>query len=72
VALRSLKVSPREAMFIGDDYHADIVGAKNVGMKTAWLNPQWQAIPGEVVPDYDIAGLEEILAFSEIKSKTGN
>jgi putative hydrolase of the HAD superfamily len=72
VALRSLNVKPVEALFVGDDYHADIVGAKNVGMKTVWLNPQRQAIPGEVVPDYDIAGLEEILAFPEIKSKTGN
>jgi FMN phosphatase YigB (HAD superfamily) len=72
VALRSLKVSPSEAMFIGDDYHADIIGAKKVGMKAVWLNPNHHPNPGEVAPDYDIAGLKEILAFPEIKSKTGN
>jgi putative hydrolase of the HAD superfamily len=69
VALRSLKASPAEAMFVGDDYRADIVGAKNVGMKTVWLNPARQKIPGEVMPDYDIAGLKEMLEFAEIKNK---
>jgi putative hydrolase of the HAD superfamily len=72
VALRSLNVPPSEAMFVGDDYHADIVGANKVGMKTIWLNPERKAVPGEVKPDYDIAGLEEILTLPEIKSKTGN
>ena len=66
VALRNLKVAPQDAMFVGDSYHADVVGAKNVGMKTVWFNPQRQAIPGEVTPDYNIAGLEEILAFPEL------
>jgi putative hydrolase of the HAD superfamily len=69
VALRALKVSPEEAMFVGDDYHADIVGAKQVGMKTVWLNPKRHPVPGEVRPDYDIAGLEEILELAEIKRK---
>jgi putative hydrolase of the HAD superfamily len=66
VALRSLKIAPDQAMFVGDDYHADILGAKNIGMKTIWLNPNRKTVPGEVRPDYEIAGLEEILAFSEI------
>lgn len=69
VALRALNVPPGEAMFVGDSYHADMIGANNVGMKTVWLNPQRQPIPGEVVPDYDIAKLEEILEFAEIKNK---
>jgi len=72
VALRSLNVPPGAAMFVGDDYRADIVGAKQVGLKAVWLNPQRHPIPGEVLPDYDIAGLEAILAFPEIKRKTGN
>jgi putative hydrolase of the HAD superfamily len=69
VALRSLNVSPTEAMFVGDDYRADIVGAKNVGLKTVWLNPERQPILGEVKPDYNIAELEEILEFAEIIRK---
>jgi len=70
VALRALNVPPSEAMFVGDDYRADIVGAKQVGLKAVWLNPQRLKIPDEVKPDYDIAGLEEILSFSEITVKS--
>jgi putative hydrolase of the HAD superfamily len=66
VALRELQVAPDEAIFVGDNYHADVVGAKNVGMTTVWLNPNRKPIPGEVKPDYIIAGLEEILALPEI------
>lgn len=69
VALRALNVPPSEAMFVGDSYHADIVGAKNVGMKTAWLNPARQPVPGDAKPDYAITSLEEILEFAEVKSK---
>jgi HAD superfamily hydrolase (TIGR01509 family) len=66
VALRALNVAPDEAMFVGDSYHADVVGAKQAGMKTVWLNPDRKPIPGEVKPDYTIGGLEEILTFPEI------
>jgi putative hydrolase of the HAD superfamily len=66
VALRSLKIAPSEALFVGDDYHADVVGAQQAGMKTIWLNPARHPVPGEVKPDYDIAELEEILELPEI------
>ncbi len=69
VALRSLKITPSETLFVGDDYHADVIGAHKVGMKTVWLNPNRNPVPGEVKPDYDIAGLEEILELAEIKIK---
>jgi HAD superfamily hydrolase (TIGR01509 family) len=69
VALRALNVAPKETIFVGDSYHADVVGAQQVGMKTIWLNPNRDSVPGEVKPDYDIAGLEEILELAEIKRK---
>ncbi len=69
VALRSLKITPSEALFVGDDYFADVIGAHKVGMKTVWLNPNRNPVPGEVKPDYDIVGLEEILELTEIKIK---
>lgn len=37
IALSRLSVKPENAAFVGDDYEADIVGAKNVGMKTVFL-----------------------------------
>ncbi|MGH7450534.1 MAG: HAD family hydrolase [bacterium] len=69
VALRSLKITPSEALFVGDDYFADVIGAHKVGMKTVWLNPNRNPVPGEIKLDYDIIGLEEILELSEIKIK---
>jgi len=65
VALRSLTASASEALFVGDDYYADIAGAKEVGMKTVWLNPRRVAVAGEVKPDYEIVELKEILKFTE-------
>ena len=39
-ALSKLSSKPEEAIFVGDDYEADIVGAKNVGMKTVFLSKE--------------------------------
>lgn len=36
-ALNSLSIHPSEAVMIGDDYNADVVGALNVGMKAIWF-----------------------------------
>jgi putative hydrolase of the HAD superfamily len=70
VALRELQVVPKEAMFVGDNYRADVAGAKKVGMKAIWLNPKQNPIPGEIKPDYVIARLDEILELPEMKRKT--
>ena len=37
IALSKLSTKPEEAIFVGDDYKADIVGAKNAGMRTIFL-----------------------------------
>lgn len=36
-ALSELGVNPEEAIYVGDSYTADMVGAKRVGMWTAWM-----------------------------------
>jgi HAD superfamily hydrolase (TIGR01509 family) len=69
VALRTLRVSPAETVFVGDSYEADIIGAHKAGIKTIWLNPDCHPLPGEINPDYNIAELEEILELPEIKRK---
>ena len=40
IALSKLSTKPEETIFVGDDYEADIVGAKNVGMKTVFLSKE--------------------------------
>ncbi|MGE0057363.1 MAG: HAD family hydrolase [Dehalococcoidia bacterium] len=39
MALREADVEPHEAVFIGDSYDADIVGALGAGMHAVWYNP---------------------------------
>jgi putative nucleotidyltransferase with HDIG domain len=45
-----------EMLMIGDDYHGDILGAKNAGWRAAWFNPRQLASPG-LLPqqDYDLS-----------------
>jgi putative hydrolase of the HAD superfamily len=38
IALSRLSSKAEETVFVGDDYEADIAGAKNVGMKTVFLS----------------------------------
>jgi putative hydrolase of the HAD superfamily len=60
-ALAPLGVSPREALFVGDTFEADILGAKSIGMDAAWLNRRGEEVPDDVVdPDYVISRLDEL------------
>ncbi len=38
LALDELDATSEESVFIGDEFYADIVGAKNVGMTAVWIN----------------------------------
>lgn len=62
--LEMLEVSPSHAMFVGDNYAADIVGAHHVGMTTAWINRDESATWEDVEPTHiisDAAQLREVL-----------
>jgi len=37
--LEDLRISPDEAVMIGDDFKADIIGALNAGLFAVWYNP---------------------------------
>ncbi|MFQ6075141.1 MAG: HAD family hydrolase [Candidatus Bathyarchaeia archaeon] len=62
--LRALKVKAEEALFVGDDLELDILGAKGVGMKTAWIARSGdQTPPGEphaAQPDFIIRSLRDL------------
>ena len=61
LAIESLKMKPEEILFVGDNISLDIVGAQNVGMKSAWINRgrKNNSIDGE--PDYELHSLTDLL-----------
>ena len=60
-ACRALRITPQEAIFIGDSPSIDIVGAKSVGMGTIWLNRKGEQWGKEIhPPDHTIASLHEV------------
>lgn len=54
-------LNPEEIVFVGDTYYQDIVGAKNVGMKTVWLNSRNELVNDKDSTDYEIFSLQELL-----------
>lgn len=63
-ALSELRVAPAEAIYIGDSYKADMVGAKKVGMWTAWMvgNQTKECLDLSVV-DVQLSHLHELSDF---------
>ena len=63
-ALSELNVAPSEAIYIGDSYKADMVGAKKVGMWTAWMvgNQKKECLDLSVV-DVQLSHLHELSDF---------
>ncbi len=56
-------VQPHEVLHIGDDAHADCVGALAAGMQVAWLNRQGQDwTHGETRPHLDVRDLHALCA----------
>ena len=56
------RVSPEEVLHIGDDPLADVVGARQAGMQTAWLNRDSRTWPVALAPPArTISTLAEIL-----------
>lgn len=62
-ALRETRLEPEEVLFVGDTYGQDIVGAKRVGLRTAWFNSRHEprALAQDDPPDDEIAGLAELI-----------
>lgn len=63
-ALKKANCSGREALMIGDSYHRDIVGGKQMGMLTIWINnyqKQTDKNNNFVDADYIVNELKEII-----------
>jgi putative hydrolase of the HAD superfamily len=60
-ALRRLDVEPGQALFVGDRADIDVVGAQQIGMDAAWINPEGAPLPAGIGrPAYEIRDLDEL------------
>lgn len=60
-ACQALRITPSEAIFIGDSPSIDIAGAKRVGMGAIWLNRRGDRLDESIPPpDHTVRRLEEI------------
>jgi HAD superfamily hydrolase (TIGR01549 family) len=61
--LESLRIRASDAVFIGDTYQQDIIGAKHVGLNAIWLNTRHepQGIAIDNPPDYRIETLSDLI-----------
>ena len=61
-AVKKLQIKPEDALFVGDNYDADVVGSKALGIDAAWINrknqPEAELDPK---PDYIIKNLSELI-----------
>ena len=58
-----LGIAPRHALHVGDDPHLDVGGAREAGLRTAWLNRGGAAWSHGPSPDLTIADLNELAAW---------
>ncbi len=55
---------PARAVMVGDSLTSDILGGKNAGLPTVWVNPEGKPW-GEIRPDYAIKSIGELEALLE-------
>lgn len=56
--------APEKAMMVGDSLSSDILGGKNAGIRTCWVNPERKP-PQDIRPDYEIEALSQLPALLE-------
>jgi len=60
----ALTLEPAEILFVGDEPYADVVGPRNAGMQTVWVNRGALTWPDELAsPDHVIADLDGLVAL---------
>ena len=56
---------PDECLMVGDSLTSDILGGKNAGLRTVWVNPHHKTAPEHLKPDYEIETLADLSALLE-------
>ena len=54
-----------KAMMVGDSLTSDILGGRNAGLKTCWVNVSHAPGRPDILPDYEIEALSQLEALLE-------
>ena len=55
ILAQKLGVNPEQILYVGNSVKYDVEGAKNAGMKTAYILPWWRRVLGLSLPGADIS-----------------
>lgn len=71
-AAQGIGIDPAQVLFVGDNIEADIIGAANAGMRTAWMRRgrDWPNHESGIVPDFVIDHVAEIDALCRLRTRT--
>lgn len=61
---------PAKTMIVGDSLSSDILGGKNAGIATCWVNPEHKSAKPEIRPDYEIESITQLEELLESIHKT--
>lgn len=68
-AARRLEAEPGAILFVGDDPVADVHGAREAGMRTAWLNRTGKSWDGDGPgPDWQATDFDDLLATLQFRA----
>jgi HAD superfamily hydrolase (TIGR01549 family) len=64
-AAERLGIAPENILHVGDDPELDVVGARDAGLRTAWINRSRHPWPGLLgtAPDLDLPDLSALVAW---------
>jgi HAD superfamily hydrolase (TIGR01549 family) len=68
-AARRLGIAPAEVLHVGDDPELDVVGARDAGLRTAWINRAGHPWPRALgaAPDLDLRDMGELADWLETR-----
>ena len=66
-AISRLNIEAENILFVGDDLIMDVMGARSVGLSTAWLNRDGSPSAENIIPHYHISALSELLTMEPLK-----
>ena len=65
IAIERARCAKHQLLHVGDSFQNDIIGAKQAGIKSVWLNRQCEDKEMKEQPDFEISSLTELIEVLE-------